>query len=319
VSEVLDRFLRYVRIDSASDPDVPARPSTPGQAAFADQLEKELAELEGPWESVRLADASLLVRVAPSAGREASLPAAFLAHLDTYYGLSGAAVPRVVLCDGKEIRLSSEVSIPARFLEGLSGKDLVVTDGNSLLGADDKAGVAALVTVLSALAKTDLPRGPVDFWFTTDEEIGRIGVEALPAGVGEAWKVLWTVDGEDLRDLSVGDLAIRRARLSFAGVDAHPCLHGQDLVPAHYAAARFVDRLADLPNPMTSSGRAPLLPGRVHRRPRGARRGLLPPGILRRGGPAGHGEAAIGAGGSFGRPLRGPLPRGILHRQRQFP
>ena len=254
---VLERFLRYVRIDSSSNPDVPSRPSTRGQVDFADLLEGELAAMKGHWECRRLSDGSILVRVEPSQGHEASLPVVFLAHLDTYYGLPGSANPRIVECDGKTVELSPEVSIPGRLLEPLRGRRLVVTDGSSLLGADDKAGVAALVTVLSALARGDLPRGPVDFWFTTDEEIGRIGVDSLPPGVGESWKVLWTVDGEDLRELSVGDLAIRRAQLSFTGVDAHPCLHGQDLVPAHYAAARFVDRLADLPNPMTSSGRSP--------------------------------------------------------------
>ncbi|HCM26495.1 MAG: hypothetical protein A2Z99_10720 [Treponema sp. GWB1_62_6] len=236
-NEVLERFMRYVRLDTASDPDNPSRPSSRGQVDFADLLEDELAAMKGPWECRRLSDGSLLVRIGASKGKEGALHSAFLAHLDTYYGLPGAANPRIV--------------------EDHAGKRLVVTDGNSLLGADDKSGVAALMTVLSALARDDLPHGPVDFWFTTDEEIGRIGVEALPSGVGESWKVLWTLDGEDLREISVGDLAIRRAEVAFTGVDAHPCLHGQDLVPAHYAAARFMDRLAEFPNPMTSSGRAP--------------------------------------------------------------
>jgi len=251
----LERFLRYVRFDTRSDPGSATRPSTRGQVDFVDMLAGELEEMEGNWTSHRLSDGSLLVRAPASPGWESGIKAAFVAHVDTYYGLPGAASPRVMDCDGTSLELAPEVSIPGRTLAPFAGKRLVVTDGTSLLGADDKAGVAALMTVLSHLAQEGRPHGQVDVWFTTDEEIGRIGVEALPPGFGEAWQVLWTLDGEDLSSLSVGDLAIRRARLVFEGVDAHPCLHGKDLVPAHYAASRFVDRLAELPNPMTASGR----------------------------------------------------------------
>ncbi len=256
MTEVLERFLRYVRVESRSNPDEAGRPSTPGQASFADLLEAELASMNGPWKATRLDDGSILVRLPASPGHEESVHAAFLAHIDTYYGLPGAANPRVVDCDGGSLELSAEVAIPARLLAGFAGKRIVVSDGSGLLGADDKAGVAALMTVLSRMSEGGPVHGPVDFWFTTDEEIGRIGVESLPPGTGESWDILWTVDGEDLAELSVGDLAIKRARVTFLGVDAHPCLHGKDLVPAHYAAARFADRLAGLPNPMTTEGRS---------------------------------------------------------------
>jgi tripeptide aminopeptidase len=254
-SEALARFLRYVRVDSASVLNGPDRPSSRGQLRLAELLESELAAMHGAWTTAVLEDGSLLVRLPASPGSEGNIHSAFLAHLDTYYGLPGAANPRIVACDGRGLEIAPGVSIPASLLAPFAGKRLVVSDGSGLLGADDKAGVAALMTVLSLIAAEGRPHGPVDFWFTTDEEIGRIGVDALPPGVGEAWNVLWTVDGEDLAELSVGDLAIRRARVVFSGIDAHPCLHGKDLVPAHYAAARFVDRLAELPNPMTSEGR----------------------------------------------------------------
>jgi len=254
---VLGRFMRYVRFDTRSDPDSPTRPSTPGQLTFALILEDELAEMRGPWQTQRLSDGSLLVRVPATPGCETGIRAAFVAHVDTYYGLPGAAKPHIVDCDSTAIKLVSGLSLPGRMLAPFKGRSLVVTDGTSLLGADDKAGVAALMTVLSRLAQGGIPHGPVDVWFTTDEEIGRIGIDSLPPGVGEAWQVLWTLDGEDLASISVGDLAIRRAKLVFSGIDAHPCLHGHDLVPAHYAASRFVDRLAAFPNPMTSSGREP--------------------------------------------------------------
>ncbi len=254
-SEVLDRFMRYVSLDSASVLNGSHRPSSPGQTRLAQLLESELAVIFGSSASAILEDGSLLVRLPASSGSKGGIHAAFLAHLDTYYGLPGAANPRVVECDGRALALSPDVSIPSSLLAPFAGKRLVVSDGSSLLGADDKAGVAALMTVLSRIAGEGRRHGPVDFWFTTDEEIGRIGVDALPEGVGESWDILWTVDGEGLAELSVGDLAIRRARVVFSGIDAHPCLHGKDLVPAHYAAARFADRLADLPNPMTSEGR----------------------------------------------------------------
>jgi tripeptide aminopeptidase len=257
MTEVLDRFMRYVRLDSASVLNGPERPSSPGQARFAALIESELAAMAGPWTTMRLDDGSLLARVPATPGTEGGIRSAFLAHLDTYYGLPGAANPRVVVCDGLRLDLAPEVSIPRSLIAPFAGKRLVVSDGSGLLGADDKAGVATLMTALSLIAGEERPHGPVDFWFTTDEEIGRLGVEALPPGVGESWDILWTVDGEDLAELSIGDLAIRRARVVFSGIDAHPCLHGKELVPAHYAAARFADRLAELPNPMTSEGRAP--------------------------------------------------------------
>ncbi len=256
-SEVLDRFMRYVRLDSASILNGHDRPSSQGQVLFSDLLEAELAAMAGPWTTTRLDDGSLLVRIRAVTGSKDMVHTAFLAHIDTYYGLPGSANPRIVDCDGRGISLAPGVPIPGSLLAPFAGKRLVVSDGSGLLGADDKAGVAALMTVLSRIAGGGATHGPVDFWFTTDEEIGRIGVEALPAGVGEAWDILWTVDGEDLAELSVGDLAIRRARVVFAGIDAHPCLHGKDLIPAHYAAARFADRLAELPNPMTTEGRQP--------------------------------------------------------------
>jgi len=254
---VLGRFLRYVRFDTRSDANSPTKPSTPGQLAFAQILANELAGMKGPWTCQHLSDGSLLVQIPATPGCEAGIRAAFVGHVDTYYGLPGAAKPRIVDCDGKAIKLASGLSLPGRMLAEFAGKRLVVTDGTSLLGADDKAGVAALMTVLARLAQGGPLHGPVDVWFTTDEEIGRIGIDALPPGAGEAWQVLWTLDGEELSSISVGDLAIRRAKVVFSGIDAHPCLHGHDLVPAHYAASRFVDRLADLPNPMTSSGREP--------------------------------------------------------------
>jgi tripeptide aminopeptidase len=257
MTEALDRFLRYVRMDSTSVLNGQDRPSSQGQTRLAELLESELAAMAGPWTTTILEDGSLLVRVPASPGSMGTTHSAFLAHLDTYYGLPGVATPRVVVCDGRGIELAPEVSIPARLLAPLAGKRLVVSDGTGLLGADDKAGVAALMTVLSQIAGGKPLHRPVDFWFTTDEEIGRIGVDALPPGVGNSWDILWTVDGEDLAELSVGDLAISRARVVFSGIDAHPCLHGKDLVPAHYAAARFADRLAEMPNPMTTEGRAP--------------------------------------------------------------
>lgn len=256
MTDVLDRFLRYVQVDSASVLGGKARPSSPGQERLSAILEAELSALGGGWTVRRLGDASLLVELPASPGLEDRVHSAFLAHIDTYYGLPGAARPRVLVTDGLGLEVAPGVGIPASLLRPFAGKRIVVSDGSGLLGADDKAGVAALMAVLSRIAAEGPSHGPLDFWFTTDEEIGRIGVEDLPPGTGEAWDVLWTVDGEDLAMLSVGDLAIRRAQVSFLGIDAHPCLHGKDLVPAHYAAARFLDRLADLPNPMTSEGRA---------------------------------------------------------------
>lgn len=255
MNEALDRFMRYVRVDSASNADSPSRPSSQGQLRFADLLASELEGLGGAFEVSRLSDGSVLARASASPGSEDAVHSAFLAHMDTYYGLPGTADPRVVVCEGRSLDIAPGVSIPEALLEPYAGKRIVVSDGSGLLGADDKAGVAALMTVISRLARGGQAHGPVDFWFTTDEEIGRLGVDALPPGVGASWDILWTVDGESLSELSVGDLAIRRAQVVFSGIDAHPCLHGKDLVPAHYAAARFADRLAGSPNPMTTEGR----------------------------------------------------------------
>lgn len=152
---VVDRFLRYVKFDTQSDELTNLTPSTPGQMVFAKYLKEELEEL-GLTE-ITLDDNGYLMATLPANTDEAVPTIGFIAHLDTSPDMSGRNVcPRMVDYNGGDIVLNEEKNIvmsPAQFpeLNDYVGQSLIVTDGNTLLGADDKAGIAEIVTAIKYL------------------------------------------------------------------------------------------------------------------------------------------------------------------------
>ena len=221
----LDRFLRYVSFDTQSDATTGAHPSTPGQLVLAREVADELRALGA--RDVRVSDDGYAYATLPATpGREEEPALGFLAHLDTAPDAPGAGVrPRVVRYDGGFLPLgnSGRALDPAAdpSLARLAGRTLVVTDGTTLLGADDKAGVAILVAAAERLLAPDAPaHGAVRLAFTPDEEIneGTRGFDLDGFGATAAF----TVDGGDPAALQCSNFNAAQAVFSVRGVPAHP-------------------------------------------------------------------------------------------------
>jgi tripeptide aminopeptidase len=226
-SPVIERFLRYVAIPSTSNPKANSAvsPSTPEQMRFATILKEELTSLG--LEEIHLSPEGYLTATLPA--RTEGFPViGFIAHLDTSPEVSGENVqPRIIEAyDGKEISLNSRECLtldPREFPELLDylGEDLVVTDGTTLLGADDKAGIAAIVTLLEELvSRPELPHGKIRIAFTPDEEIGRGTDHFDVPGFGADFA--YTVDGGPLGELQYENFNAASLEVCIAGRNTHP-------------------------------------------------------------------------------------------------
>ena len=221
---VLERFLRYVQYDTTSSEESSACPSTPGQLAFAEVLQKELEELG--VSNVRSQNAYVYGEIPATPGCEQEPAIGFIAHLDTAPAASGANVrPRVVEYQGGDIVLNEEGPVVMKeadfpYLADYQGQALVVTDGTTLLGADDKAGVAEIMTAAERLLQGDIPHGKLCIAFTPDEEVGRGADHFDVAGFGAEYA--YTVDGGDLGDINYE---------SFNAADLKVIIHGRSIHP----------------------------------------------------------------------------------------
>lgn len=250
-SAILQRFLDYVRIDTKSahpeSEEKRVRPSSKGQEELADNILAELGSMKRPPERIcEFPDGSFMVCLQATKGCEHAPHVAFAVHLDTYPGVSGQVKPIVHAYEGGDINLPNDgVVIPAADLVGLEGKHIVTSDGTSLLGGDDKAGVAALVTTIQEILTSGMAHGQLTFWFCVDEEIGELDIKVVDEEVVKSWDVFWTVDGERVGEIDVGCFVCRFVDVIFKGSDAHPGVQGDKLNPAHYAAASFMIDLVE--------------------------------------------------------------------------
>ncbi|HNX29044.1 MAG TPA: peptidase T [Syntrophomonadaceae bacterium] len=223
---LLDRFLRYVKIDTQSAEDSAAHPSTPGQLELARLLEKELQELG--LTNIRLSDKGYLMAELP-ANTDKDLPATgFIAHLDTSPDVSGKNVFPLLFhdYDGSDLILNEAEQLVIKAqdypeLKNYIGQTIITSDGTTLLGADDKAGVAAIMTVLAHLQNSpDIKHGKIAIAFTPDEEIGQgadhFDVEAFGADFA------YTVDGGPLGELEYETFNAAIAHIDIKGVNVHP-------------------------------------------------------------------------------------------------
>lgn len=223
---VVDRFLRYVKFDTQSDELTNLTPSTPGQMKFAQELKKELEEL-GLTE-ITLDDNGYLMATLP-ANIDTDVPTVgFIAHLDTSPDMSGHNVnPRMVKgYDGNDIILNEEKGIvlsPAQFpeLKDYEGETLIVTDGNTLLGADDKAGIAEIITAVEYLKNhPEVKHGKIRIAFNPDEEIGQ-GAHKFDVDLfGADWA--YTMDGGAVGELEFENFNAAVAKVTFSGRNVHP-------------------------------------------------------------------------------------------------
>lgn len=220
-----ERLLNYVRIHTTSDEDSATIPSTARQLHLAEQLRDELVSLG--VSDVRLTDTGYVYGSIPATVGYEDRPAlGLIAHMDTAPDFSGEGVsPRLIpQYDGGDVALgeSGRVLSPAMFphLPGLAGRTLIVTDGTTLLGADDKAGIAEIMTAAETLLSGALPHGKVCIAFTPDEEIGR-GPDAFDVpGFGADFA--YTVDGDVEGSIEYENFNAAGASFSVKGVNVHP-------------------------------------------------------------------------------------------------
>jgi tripeptide aminopeptidase len=254
----LARFVRYAAVDTRSDPHSDRVPSTPGQLELLRQLVDELHALG--VEDAELLDRGYVVARVPG-NREAE-PLGLIAHVDTYPGVSGAGVrPQVHRSwDGSPIRLGGDppqILDPAAMpeLAGRVGDDIVTSDGTTLLGADDKAGVAEIVTAVEhLLAHPELPRPDLVLGFTTDEEIAR-GVSHFDVE-GFGARFAFTLDGSCAGEIQDETFCASQVVVRIVGVSTHTGTAKGVFVNALKLAARFLDALPpDRLSPETTEDR----------------------------------------------------------------
>ena len=246
-ADVLERFQRYVRIDTQSSPNSGAEPSTPGQLELGRLLVEELREIG--LRDAEMDDGGFTFATLPGDGPVVGL----LAHVDTSPEVNGAGVAPIVHrgYDGGVIELprGGTVLDPAEMpvLASKAGHDIVTSSGDTLLGADDKAGVAEIMAAVAHLAAhPELPRPTLRVGFTPDEEIGegakRFDIERFGASCA------YTLDGSQPGELQDETFSAVGVTVTFRGVDVHPALGTGKLVNATRLAGRF---LAALPLELT--------------------------------------------------------------------
>lgn len=256
--KLVDRFLQYVKFDTQSDELTNLTPSTPGQMVFAQYLEKELQQLG--LKDVTLDENGYLMATLP-ANVEGNIPTiGFIAHLDTSPDMSGRHVnPRIVEnYDGGDIILNADKNIvlsPSEFPELLhyEGQQMIVTDGNTLLGADDKAGIAEIVTAMEYLmAHPEIKHGDIRIAFNPDEEIGlgahKFDVEAF----GADWA--YTMDGGEVGELEYENFNAAVARITFKGRNVHPGYAKHKMVNSLRVATQFAIMLPRWETPEHTEG-----------------------------------------------------------------
>jgi tripeptide aminopeptidase len=257
---VVSRFLRYVQINTEASEGSTHVPSSPGQWDLARLLVTELKHLG--VSDVRLSDACIVYASIPATPGLGPSPAVgFIAHVDTSPAASGANVKPIVHANyqGGDIVLPADASQVIRVarcteLRDMVGDDIITADGTTLLGSDDKAGVAIIMTLVDTLANNpDIPHGRIAVAFTSDEEIGR-GVDHFDIGAFGA-NFAFTIDGDALGEVNVETWNALGATVIFSGVSAHTGTAKGEMVNSIYAMADFLAHLpADL-RPEATEGR----------------------------------------------------------------
>jgi tripeptide aminopeptidase len=258
MNQLVERFLKYVSFDTQSDELTGLTPSTPGQMTFANYLKSELESLG--FEEISLDENGYLFATLP-ANTDKKIPTiGFIAHMDTSPDMSGKNVtPRIVekyngedidLCKGEGIILSPRV-----FPELLDhkGEDLIVTNGKTLLGADDKAGIAEIISALVYLKEhPEIKHGKVRMGFNPDEEIG-LGAHLFDVKkFGCEWA--YTMDGGEEGELEYENFNAASAKITFKGCNVHPGYAKHKMVNSIRVANEFIEMLPRHETPEHTEG-----------------------------------------------------------------
>lgn len=258
--DLTERFLRYVQFDTQSDDETNMTPSTPGQMVFAKALKEELEQMG--LSDITLDDNGYLMATLPSnLANDGDTPViGFIAHLDTAPDMSGKHVkPRIVeKYDGGRIVLNAEQDIvlsPEEFPEMLNylGEDLIVTDGTTLLGADDKAGIAEIISAVAYLqAHPDIKHGKIRIAFNPDEEIGKgahkFDVERFGCDFA------YTMDGGTVGELEYENFNAAGVKITIKGRNVHPGTAKHKMINSIRVANQFIGMLPRWETPEHTEG-----------------------------------------------------------------
>ena len=254
--DIIERFLNYTKFDTQSSEDSEYVPSTEKQLVFARYLKNEL-EREG-LEDVTLNEQGYIYATLPANVKGKVPVIGFISHYDTSPDCSGANVnPRIVNhYSGGDIELSEGIRLsPRKFPELLQhiGEDLIVTDGHTLLGADDKAGIAEIVQAMAYLKEhKEIKHGKIRVAFNPDEEIGMGAHHFDVDKFGCEWA--YTMDGGDVGELEYENFNAASAKITIKGVSVHPGYAKGKMINASLLAAEFVGLLPSDERPETTEG-----------------------------------------------------------------
>ncbi len=256
-NDLLSRFLRYVQIDTRSDDQSDTTPSTPGQWELLRLLEQELRELGAS--DVALAEYGYLLATVPATTTKPAPVVAWFAHVDTATNLPGAAKPIVhrayageliTLPDDPEQKLSVETT---PFLRDAIGHDIITASGKTLLGSDDKSGVATIMSAVRHLLRhPEIPHGKIRICFNPDEEIARGVAKLNLEQVGADFA--YTLDGSIPGEIDFQTFSADAATLEIQGVASHPGWAKDVMVNAARLAGRFLAALPAAQSPERTSG-----------------------------------------------------------------
>ena len=264
--DITERFLNYTKFDTQSAEDSQTVPSTSKQLIFAEYLKKEL-EREG-LDDVEMDEKGYIYATLKSNTKEKVPTIGFISHYDTSPDCSGANIkPQIVKnYDGSDILLSGGLKVgergsdeiimsPTKFPELLQhvGEDLIVTDGTTLLGADDKAGIAEIVQAMVYLQEhKEIKHGKIRVAFNPDEEIGMGAHHFDVEKFGCEWA--YTMDGGDVGELEFENFNAASAKITIKGVSVHPGYAKGKMVNANALAAQFAKMLPEDETPETTEG-----------------------------------------------------------------
>lgn len=254
---IVERFLKYVSFDTQSSETSGLTPSTPGQRVLAEEIVKDLQAIG--LEDISLDGNCYLMATLPANTTKEIPVIGFIAHLDTSPDMSGKdPKPSVITYTGGDIVLSKEENIilsPTRFpeLNDYIHHELIITDGTTLLGADDKAGVAAIISAAQYLMEhPDIEHGKIRIAFTPDEEIGQGADHFDVKKFGAEWA--YTIDGGAIGELEYENFNAASAKVSFKGLNVHPGYAKNKMVNASLLAMEFASWLPMQQRPEHTEG-----------------------------------------------------------------
>jgi tripeptide aminopeptidase len=254
--DITERFINYTKFDTQSAEDSKTVPSTPKQLIFARYLKEEL-EKEG-LKDVEMDDMGYIYATLPSNTKKETPTIGFISHYDTALDASGKDIKARIVknYDGGDIELSPGIiSSPKKFPELLAhkGEDIIVTDGTTLLGADDKAGIAEIVQAMCYLRDHDeIKHGDIRVGFNPDEEIGMGAHHFDVEKFGCDWA--YTMDGGDIGDLEYENFNAAAARVRIKGVSVHTGYAKGKMVNASRLACEFNNYIPETDIPETTEG-----------------------------------------------------------------